>query len=239
MSGNTNLFAQYQTLVRSHETQFDPEITRLQEVVTQHLQNWQQHEQSLVEAQTRAIENIRTAIARDARWLLNLPEFEQYIQEAKPTPSRWSRSTPEIKVDANPLLWQIAISPDPVQITDYAEVEDPNGYDDENTFLMHGYQVAVRWGSYDAKLNEVTTERLYGVRDQRVHSLADQREDLESWMGDLFYGEKLEQSEKDSLGEELSYLVGYACQLLALKPRTVSFNYPIPQEEVSDEQPVD
>jgi hypothetical protein len=52
-------------------------------------------------------------------------------------------------------------------------------------------------------------------------------------MSDLFYGQTLEQSEQDLLCEELGYLVGYACVLLALKPRTVQFVYPMPSEEVA------
>lgn len=233
MAEAANLLTQYQALVNSHTAQFDPEIMRLQEVVTQHLQNWQHHEQSLVEAQAIALETIRGAIASDARWLLHLSEFQQYIQDAKPTPKAWYSSTPESKVDENPLLWQIAISPHPVQITNYREAEDHDAYDDERTHLAYTYQVSVHWGTYNADLNEIITERIYGVRERHPYSLEDQRDVIEAYLGDLFYGEELAETEKALFGEELSYLVGYACVLLALKPRTVQFTYPIRHEEAA------
>ena len=155
--------------------------------------------------------------------MLGVPEFRQYVQDTQTADCRYSKKREPIDLD--PLTWRIYQSEDRIQISDYCEHEDRDAYDDEQTHVSYGYTVKVVFGPYSETLYETTLKRVYGLHSVRPYSLTDQREQLESSVGDLYYDAKLEPTIADQLSQELSYLVGYACQLLTLKPRRVELSY--------------
>ena len=219
----TSAFNDYKLLAQSHADRFDSEVTLIQEQITRQVKVIQEQEMSLVQQQQSVLDCLHQSIATDARCLLGVPEFRQYVQDTQTADCRYSKKREPIDLD--PLTWRIYQSEDRIQISDYCEHEDRDAYDDEQTHVSYGYTVKVVFGPYSETLYETTLKRVYGLHSVRPYSLTDQREQLESSVGDLYYDAKLEPTIADQLSQELSYLVGYACQLLTLKPRRVELSY--------------
>ena len=224
MLPTTSALNDYKSLAQSHADRFDSEVTLIQEQIACQVRVIQEQEISLVQQQQSALDCLHQAIATDARCLLGLPEFRQYIQDTQTVDRGWSSRKKEA-IDLDPLTWRIYQSEDTIQISDYCEHEDRDAYDDEQTHVSYGYTVKVVFGPYSGPLYETTLKRVYGLHNARLYSLTDQRKQLESSVGDLYYDAKLEPIVADQLSQELSYLVGYACQLLILKPRQVELSY--------------
>ena len=224
MLPTTSALDDYKLLAQSHADRFDFEVTLIQEQIAHLVKVVQEQEMSLVQQQQSALNCLHQAIATDARCLLGLPEFRQYVQDTQTVDCSWSPKKQET-IDLDPLTWRIYHSEEMIQILDYHVHEDRDAYDDEQTHVSYGYTVKVVFGLYSETLYETMLKRIYGLHDVRPYSLTDQREQLESSVGDLYYDAKLEPTVADQLSQELSYLVGYACQLLTLKPRQVELSY--------------
>ncbi|MCU0565664.1 MAG: hypothetical protein MUF49_03605 [Oculatellaceae cyanobacterium Prado106] len=230
MDSSANLLHDYQVLSQTHAERFDPALHSLQAQIEQQLQALQQQEEPLVQQQQNVLNALQDAIATDARWLMGLSEFQQYLQNTQPRSRSWS-TREIIPLDPSPLNWEIYTSENAVQISNFEEDEELDDYDDERTHASYGYTVQVKMGTYCDTLYRTTTRRVYGIRDTRHYNLEDQREQLESAISDLFYGSNLDRSIIDHLSQELSYLVGYACQLFMMKPRRVEWCYSPAAEE--------
>ena len=224
MLPTTSALNDYKSLAQSHADRFDSEVTLIQEQIARQIKVIQEQEISFVQQQQSALDCLHQAIATDARCLLGLPEFRQYIQDTQTVDRGWSSRKKEA-IDLDPLTWRIYQSEDTIQISDYCEHEDRDAYDDEQTHVSYGYTVKVIFGPYSGTLYETTLKRVYSLYNVWPYSLTDQREQLESSVGDLYYDAKLEPTIADQLSQELSYLVGYSCQLLTLKPRRVELSY--------------
>ena len=224
MLATTSALNDYKSLVQSHADRFDSEVTLIKEQIMRQVQVLQDQEMALVQQQQSALDFLHQAIATDARCLLGLPEFRQYVQDTQTVGRSWRLKKQE-PIDLDPLTWRIYDSEDTIQISDYREHEDRDAYDDEQNHVSYGYTVKVVSGPHSATLDETTLKRVYGLHDVRPYSLTDQREQLQSSVGDLYYHAKLEPTLADQLSQELGYLVGYACQLLILKPRRVELSY--------------
>ena len=233
MLATTSALNDYKLFAQSHADRFDSEVTLIQEQIERQVKVIQEQETSLVQQQRSALDCLHQAIATEARCLLGLPEFRQYVQDTQTADCGWSSKKKE-PIDLDPLTWRIYHSDDAIQISDYREHEDRDAYDDEQTYVSYGYTVKVVFGPYSETLYETTLKRVYGLHNARSHSLTDQRKQLESSVGDLYYDAKLESTVANQLSQELSYLVGYACQLLTLKPRQVELSYAtiVPEENV-------
>ncbi|MUG98265.1 hypothetical protein F7734_40545 [Scytonema sp. UIC 10036] len=226
MANSNSVLSNYYALVQNHANQFDPEITALQQLVQQRMQDLKQQEQTLVEAQMIELQRITDALATDARYFLPTPEFTAFVQKFK-KPSHgysYNQKSELINVD-DPTTWLLATLNVPVSISDYQTHEDPDGYDDERIHILYSYSLLLKLCNAECRI-EVPYKRIYNVNEQDEPCLEDQIDcyilgEIEDLLGEIEHPE----SERTQLGEELSILVGYAATLFALKPRTATFVY--------------
>lgn len=232
MANSNFLLSGYQALVQNHASQFDPEITALEQLVEQRMQDLSQQEQALIEAQMVELQRIIDALATDACCFLPTSEFSAFVQELKKAPrDYWYSQKYPATIADDPTTWLLATLDLPVSISDYQTHEDPDAYDDERTHILYSYSLLLKIGNAERQV-EVSYKRIYNLNEQRESSL---REQIDYYISGAVENllEKIEypETERTQLSQELSILVGYATTLFALKPRTATFIYPSTQEK--------
>ncbi|MUG98266.1 hypothetical protein F7734_40550 [Scytonema sp. UIC 10036] len=232
MANSNSLLSSYQALVQNHASQFDPEITALQQLVEQRMQDLSQQEQTLLEAQVVKLQDIIDALATDARCFLPTPEFSAFVQELKKAPrDYWYRQKDRATIADDPTTWLLATLDLPVSLSNYQTHEDPDAYDDERTHILYSYSLLLKLGKAEREVY-VYYKRIYNLNEQRESSL---REQIDYYISgeveDLLEKIEYPETERMQLTQEVSLLVGYATTLFALKPRTATFIYPSTQEK--------
>lgn len=221
-----HLLADYQSLVRDHASRFDPAIQQLQQLVAQQLAELRQQEQDLVTAQMVALRRIFQSLADDARCLLPTPELAAVVQTLKQAnvPYWWRyQGRPDlVAIAEDPTQWRLAQLEHPVRLTQYQEHVDPDAYAADRTFTLYFYTLQVQMGDCRQSVT-VPTERHYNVRDRRQYSQREQQDSLYESVLLLFRDRPHNPVEQVQLAQELSCLLCYARQVLAMKPRTTQF----------------
>ncbi len=232
MANSNFLLSSYQALVQNHASQFDPKIITLQQLVEQRMQDLSQQEQALVEAQVVKLQDIIDALATDARCFLPTREFSAFVQELKKAPrDYWYSQKFKDTFADDPTTWLLATLNLPVSVSNYKTHEDPNGYDDERTYIRYSYSLVLKLGNAERQI-EVPYKRIYNVNEQIDSSLREQIDYyISSEAKDLLREIGHSEAERTHLCQEVGNLVGYATTLFALKPRTATFIYPSTQEK--------
>lgn len=225
MTKSNSLLANYQALVQNHATQFDPEIAALRQLVEARMQEVHSKEQALVSAQEVELKRITDALATDARCLLPIPEFSEFVQEYKRMSRPWYSQKSESPIADDPTTWVLTTLEIPIVLTNFQTSVDPNGYDDERTHTLYGYSVSLKLG--DAKgVIEVQEKRIYNLDECREFSPREQIDFfIADYVDDVLREANYPLSEINQLTAEISVLLGYATQVFVLKPRTAVFEY--------------
>ncbi|MBD2772274.1 hypothetical protein [Iningainema tapete] len=225
MTNSDSLLSGYQALVQNHASRFDPEIAALQQIVQARMQELRSREQALVEAQAVELKSITDALATDARCLLPTPEFRAFVQDFKQMSRSWYSNKPDVTIADDPTTWLLATLDLPIGLSNYQTQEDPDAYDDERTHILYSYSLSLRLGDTECRI-EVPYKRTYNLNEHREDSLKEQIDFyIAGDVGGLLKKIKHPEAEIDQLTAEISVLVGYAKTLLALTPRTASFEY--------------
>lgn len=225
MKDSDSILASYQALMQNHASQFDPAVTALKELVEERIQELRRSERTLVEAQTAELKRINDVLANDARCLLPTPEFRTFVKEYKKLPGKSYGQQPNITISEDPATWLLTTLEFPISVSDYQTLEDPDAYDDERTHILYSYSIALRMGDVEHVIY-VPCRRTYNLNDHRDFSLKEQidfyiADDVEDLLSEIKYPE----AESNQLAKELSVLIAYAKNLLALKPRITNFEY--------------
>jgi hypothetical protein len=213
--------------VQQHREQFTPALLRLQASVNETLDQLQQQERSLVEAQTQQLVQLQERLATDARCLLNSVELQAFVAQVQTIPPRrhWNQTEPAPEVDVNPANWQLAQTDFTVAIHNYEATVDHNAYDDERTHSAYGYEVTIQVGEQSQRL-EILTQRVYSSVEQRSYSLRQQLDYyFEDAVAELLSQQEMAAALQGQLVQEISYLLGCAAHLLSLTPHQVQFQY--------------
>jgi hypothetical protein len=174
MTNSNSLLSSYQALVQNHASHFDPEISELQQLIQQRMQDLNQQEQALVEAQVAKLQEIVNALATDARYFLSTPEFSTFVQELKKAPrDYWYSQKAQATVADDPTTWLLATLDLPVSLSNYELHEDPDAYDDERTHILYSYSLLLKLGNAEREVC-VSYKRIYNLNEQRESSLREQ-----------------------------------------------------------------
>ncbi|TWH43082.1 hypothetical protein [Dulcicalothrix desertica] len=225
MTSSDSILSNYQTLVANHASQFDPEVTAIQELVQARMQELRRSEQTLVEAQTAELKRITDALATDVRCLLSTPELRAFVEEYKKDSRAWYSQKSDSSIADDPTTWLLATVELPIGLSNYQTQEDPDGYDDERHHILYSYSLCLTINGVE-RLIEVPYKRTYNINEDRYYSLDDQIDcyiagEVEDFLDEIEYPK----TSRDQLVKELSVLIGYAENILTLKPRVVSFEY--------------
>lgn len=225
MTDSDSILASYQALMQNHASQFDPEIAALKQLVETRIQELRRSEQTLVKAQVVELKRISGALANDARCLLPTPEFRAFVKEYKKLPGKSYGQQPNITISKDPATWLLTTLEFPISLSDYQTLEDPDAYDDERTYISYSYSIALRISDVEHVIY-VPCRSTYNLNDHRDFSLKEQidcyiADDVENLLSEIKYPK----AQSSQLAKELSVLIAYAKNLLALQPRITNFEY--------------
>jgi hypothetical protein len=214
MSNGINLLDLYHQNVLAHSQQFDPLLAQLRQDVEERLVQLQQQETSLIESQTQILQDLKSTLATDARFVLETPEFQEFVEELAPD------ILERVKVSG----WLLNRSDLALQVMDYKPYIDPDDYDDERAHTSFYYNIKVWLGDLAAEIDRVCERKIYGMNDERIYSQAQQIQDIASEVKYDLLDLRKNPQDRD-LAAEISMVIGYARNLLALEPKTVEFGY--------------
>jgi hypothetical protein len=224
MSNQSTVLDRYQQLVCEHSEQFSDPLQQLRQYLDRELQQLRRQEVALVQSQAVALQELHDQIATDAVFLLTSDGLQEFVTSLPQQDLHNYYSRTKIKWSKVVSTWLLHQSEVSLQVFDYETVVNPDDYDDERTHASYGYRVTVRWGEATIMVNDVLTQKIYGVAEQYSYSTFDQISRI--------YGDLLKLYDRDSGTPEdavriaeMSILVAYACQLLKLKVQTVQFTY--------------
>jgi len=205
MTNPSDPLANYEQLVHEHQARMQPCVEQMSQQLTA-------LEHDLIVAQQQELARLHTALANDARFLLDGPRLPAIVLEVeRQNKSSWWNANP---LPPSPALdtWLLKTTSGAVQISGY-EAYDEEDYDDERDFMGHFYRVRVQFEG----VNEVISVRcgrtdMYGDRE---YDLAGQHDQIESLL--------LDECEENAaqLSTEIAYLVLAAAEILKLTPTPV------------------
>jgi hypothetical protein len=131
MSNGINLLDLYHQNVLAHSQQFDPLLAQLRQEVEERLVQLQQQETSLIESQTQILKDLKSTLATDARFVLETPEFQEFVEEL----------APDILERVRVSGWLLNRSDVALRVMDYKPYVDPDDYDDERDRTSFYYNI--------------------------------------------------------------------------------------------------
>ncbi len=214
MSNGINLLDLYQQNVLAHSQQFDPLLSQLRQDVEERLVQLQQQEISLIESQTQILQDLKLTLATDARFVLETPEFQEFVEAL----------APEILERVRVSGWLLNRSDLALQVIDYKTYVDPDDYDDEREHTSFYYNIKVCLGDLSVEIDRVCERKIYGMNDERIYSQSQQIENITSEIEYDLLDLRKNPQDRD-LAAEIGLVIGYARKLLALEPKIVQFIY--------------
>jgi hypothetical protein len=214
MSNGINLLDLYHQNVLMHSQQFDPLLAQLRQEVEERLVQLQQQETSLIESQTQILKDLKSILATDARFVLETPEFQEFVEEL----------APDILERARVSGWLLNRSDVALRVMDYNPYVDPDDYDDERDHTSFYYNIKVKFGDLFAEIDRVCERKIYGINDEQIYNQSQQIQDISGQVEYDLLDLRKNPQDRD-LAAEISMAIGYARNLLALEPKTVEFGY--------------
>jgi hypothetical protein len=214
MFNGINLLDLYHQNVLAHSQQFDPLLAQLRQEVEERLVQLQQQETSLIESQTQILQDLKSILATDARFVLETSGFQEFAEEL----------APDILERVRVSGWLLNRSDLALQVMDYKPYVDPDDYDDERDHTSFYYNIKIQFGNLFAEIDRVCERKIYGINDERIYTQSQQIQDIS---GQVEYDllDLRENPQDRDLAAEISMAIGYARNLLALEPKTVEFGY--------------
>lgn len=216
MNEELNPLASYDLLRQQHTEQIEPLLARLHQQVDAELAQIRQRSADLLAERTCSLQELKTAISTDARFLLSTRQFREFFDRFLKTAPRQYDPLPE--VDADVANWSICSSDRSVRVFEYQDACDLDDYDDERTYASYGFGVKIAWGEQTTEIDYIRTLKIYGVED-RYNSFDETAKQISWYLEDLY------PDEEAGISLELSNLVLYCCLLLAQKPPSIEFAY--------------
>ena len=224
MTNSYSLLSGYQALLQNHINQFDSEIAALKQLVQVRMRELRTREQALFEAQAAELKRITDALAIDARCLLPTPELNAFVQEFKQMSHAWYSQKPKSLIADDPTTWVVATLEWTIGLSNYQILIDPNDYDDEHTHISYSYSLSLRLANTE-DVFEIPYKRTYNLNEHRNFSLKEQIDNIAGNVEVLLKEINCPKNQRSQLEAEISVLVGYAIQVLTLKPRKAIFEY--------------
>jgi hypothetical protein len=217
MNVDSTMLDRFQQLTENHKTQFEPQITIIQQRLDIELAQLQQQETELVQAQSQLLQELRGAISTDARFLLATPQFQSFMASIH----RYSQA--QVNVSTEISDWLLHQSTIAIGVSDYREDVDYDAYNDERTYTQYNYSVAIKWGDQARRIGEIEIRRGSGSSED----LNDREDQIEEIVDGLlyFYDHRKKTQEEKILMLEAGHLIYYACTLLKLQPQRVQLIY--------------
>lgn len=230
----------YEALRQQHTEQMDGALQHLYDYMTRQLEQLQEQEQALLEAQTVVVSSLRSTVEADARCLLLTPEFEQFVQRLIADRPRFPFLANRIRLlTPEPQDWLLKTQPLPLEMMRYEAVCDESAYNDENYYTDYRYELTARLGSWQKTIS-ISTASLHPGNPMSYHikSLRSQHHDVAYRLleADLY---RLKQSAEPDfpelnldveqvvqLKQEMSCLLAFVGDLFNLYSRVERFCYP-------------
>ncbi|MCY7322932.1 MAG: hypothetical protein LH660_14310 [Phormidesmis sp. CAN_BIN36] len=232
--------AAYQTLRQQQRDQIDPALGHLHHHIDQQLNELQQQEQALLDAQGMALEPLRSIISADARCLLPTDSFGQSLTTLlKHRRVYGLRSLSSLTLETDLNNWLLGTLPVPLEIVAYETLRDDGAYNEENYYTDYRYNLTARLGRWEKTLS-ISTASLHPGNPMNYYL-----RDLSSQHRDVVYrllGEEycrpevipqpefpdlaLTDEQVLQLKQEMSCLLAFVGHLFNLQSRVEHFRHP-------------
>lgn len=170
----------YQALKQQHRAQMERSMQALHHQIAQQIAQLHEQEQHAIAAQAAAFAALRPQIEADARCLLSIAEFADFVTQRLADRSLLSWEADRLsQVAADPATWLLATQLLPLQILGYETLRDDSAYNDETTYTDYRYQLTAQLGTWQQTI-EVSIANVHPGNPATSHSssLSDQHNDL-------------------------------------------------------------
>lgn len=230
----------YQVLKQQHREQMERSLQALHNQISEQIAQLHEQEQGAIEAQAAAFAALRPQIEADARCLLSIEEFIEFVglRLADHPLLSWEADRLS-QVDADPATWLLATQPLPLRILDYDTLRDDSAYNDETTYTDYRYQLTAQLGAWQQTI-EVSIASVHpgNPATSQGSSLSDQHNDVayhllkphryraESLLSPEFVELNLDAEQTSQLKQEISCLLAFVADLFNPNECVDRFCYP-------------
>lgn len=222
------LVTAYHDLVQEHDAYTQAKLVQLKQLIDLQIHEIQTQEKLALEAQNARLTQIQRSLKRDARYLLGINEFRNFLQQMR-EPSKQS-SEPDtnwFQPDGDPLSWSLAKLDARIKLNRFRLTEDREACDDEEIYTSYEYSLFVQIGQTQTSIKIQTGRLIHNDPNHYIPcSDLEQQQEILIQILEPFSQLPFEADQVDQLIKELSFLICFAGKLLSSTPRPFEFTYP-------------
>lgn len=213
-----SLFAYYR-LRQQKATELPIRLRQLQQRLADQLQALQELEQGFLSDQENVLKQIRPILASDARSLLPIPQFQEFVRDLL-MEVKAKRNNPAfiLRVTPKPGNWILPTLQYPLQLSNIEMSEQTNSYRDKGEFLtIYGIRMTIALGEWQQAFT-IPTATAQNDNPDMYHAYSPFAQWYEAvvCMKPTLEQLPIVRSKRQRLAQELTCLMAYVCDLFNL-----------------------
>ncbi|XGV94825.1 MAG: hypothetical protein ACAF41_19040 [Leptolyngbya sp. BL-A-14] len=209
----------YYTLRQQKATEIAARIGQIQQQLAAELQGLQELEQQLLSAQGNVLEQIRPVLATDARSLLSMPEFQEFVRDLlKEVKAKPKQAAFVLEVASKTTKWILHTLEQPLQLNQIEVFERTNSYDSGKQSLTRYYiRVVMQLGEWQ-QMFDIPTATAQNNDPDMYHTCSAFTVWYECDIGIRTAVKQLPvaTAKQQRLAQELTCVMAYVCDLFNL-----------------------
>lgn len=218
----------YNDLAQENDAQIQAKLVQLKQLIDLQIQEIKTQEKPMIEAQNKHLSEIQRSLKRDARYLLGINEFKNFLQQMREPPKQSSEpDTNWFQPDGDPLSWSLTKLDARIKLNRFRLTEDREACDDEEIYTSYEYSLFVQIGQNQTSIKIQTGRLIHNDPNHYIPcSDLEQQQEILIQILEPFSQLPFEADQVDQLIKELSFLICFAGKLLSSTPRPFEFTYP-------------